>query len=507
MTKKNFILFGFIILKFLLQYFLIDSGYDLHRDEYLHLDQAHHLDWGYLSVPPVTSWISYLIYILGNSVFWVKFFPALFGALTIVVVWKATEELDGNSFALILGATGILFSTLLSMNTLYQPNSFDILSWTMLYFIIIKYLKTEKTKWFYIAALVFSIGFLNKYNIIFLIIGILPAIIATQHRKVFIKRDLYFAMFLSLLLILPNLIWQYKNNFPVFQHLNELTETQLVNVDRMDFLKSQIFFFIGSLFVIIAALYALLFYKPFEKYKLFFWSIIFTLIVFTSFRAKGYYAFGLYPIYISFGSVFLGNILKNGWIKYLKPVLIVLPILLFIQMYSFVFPNKSPEYILNHPQKYQKYGMLRWEDGKYHKLPQDFADMLGWKELAVKVDSICSELPNLDNTFILCDDYGQAGAINYYTKNKKVVAHSYSADYINWLPFDKKITDVVLIKESYYDRDRNRTKETPLFDTVYLATQRINQYAREDTISIYVLKGAKVDINEIIKDDVNRMKQ
>ena len=508
MTKRNyFILLGFILLKFFLQYFLIDSGYDLHRDEYLHLDQAHHLAWGYFSVPPVTSWISSLIYLLGNTVFWVKFFPALFGAITIVVVWKTVEELNGNLFAMILSATCVLFSALLATNTLYQPNSLDVLSWTTFYFIIIRYFKTEKIKWLYIAAVVFSIGFLNKYNILFLLIGLLPAILATQHRKIFIKKELYFAMFLCLLLVLPNLIWQYKNSFPVFQHLNELTNTQLVNMNRLDFLKSQIFFFIGALPVILAALYALLFYKPFEKYKSFFWSIIFTLLVFTYFKAKDYYAMGLYPVYISFGSVFLVNIFKNGWKKYLKLVFIALPVLFFIPMYGFVFPNKSPEYIMNHPQKYQKYGMLRWEDGKYHKLPQDFADMLGWKELAVKVDSICSELPDLDHTFILCDDYGQAGAINYYSKNKKVVAHSYSADYINWLPFDKKITDVVLIKESYYDRDRNRTKETPLFDTVYLATQRINQYAREDTISIYVLKGAKVDINEIIKDNVNRMKQ
>lgn len=55
MSKKTIILLGFIILKFVLQYALISPEYDLQRDEYLHLDQAHHLAWGYLSVPPVTS--------------------------------------------------------------------------------------------------------------------------------------------------------------------------------------------------------------------------------------------------------------------------------------------------------------------------------------------------------------------------------------------------------------------------------------------------------------------
>src|SRR5690606_33236860 len=110
MTKKTIILLGFIVFKFVLHYSMLNLDYELHRDEYLYLDQADHLAWGYLSVPPFTSWISGIIQLLGNSEFWVKFFPALFGALTMVVVWKAIEELKGNLFALILGATCVLFS-------------------------------------------------------------------------------------------------------------------------------------------------------------------------------------------------------------------------------------------------------------------------------------------------------------------------------------------------------------------------------------------------------------
>ena len=31
---------------------------------------------------------------------------------------------------------------------------------------------------------------------------------------------------------------------------------------------------------------------------------------------------------------------------------------------------------------------LRWEDGKYYALPQDYADMNGWEELTQKVAKI-----------------------------------------------------------------------------------------------------------------------
>jgi hypothetical protein len=77
MQKKHYILIAFILAKFILNYALISPEYDLQRDEYLHLDQGKHLAWGYISVPPFTSWISYLINFLGGGYFWVKFFPAL----------------------------------------------------------------------------------------------------------------------------------------------------------------------------------------------------------------------------------------------------------------------------------------------------------------------------------------------------------------------------------------------------------------------------------------------
>ena len=170
MTKKTTILLGFILVKFLLQYSLISADYDLQRDEYLHLDQANHLAWGYTSVPPMTSWTSCIIQFLGNTEFWVRFFPTLFGALTIVVVWKAIEALKGNLFALILGAICVLLSVLLRLNVLYQPNSLDVLSWTSFYFVLIKFIQTDKSKWLFIGAIILAIGFLNKYNIIFLLI-------------------------------------------------------------------------------------------------------------------------------------------------------------------------------------------------------------------------------------------------------------------------------------------------------------------------------------------------
>ena len=505
MNKKTWILIGFIGLKFLLQFILLSQAYDLQRDEYLHLDIGHHLAWGYLSVPPVTSWISYIIYHLGNSIFWVKFFPALFGALTILVVWKTIEELKGNLFALVLGTSCVLFSALLRLNTLYQPNSLDVLCWTALYFFIIKYFNRQESKWLYRAAILFAFGFLNKYNIIFLVAGLIPAMVLTTQRKIFLRKELYLSAAIAFLFILPNLIWQYKNEFPVVHHLKELAETQLINVDRTSFLKSQLSFFFGSLIVIISGLYGLLFYKPFHKYRAFFWAFIFTLIIFMYFRAKDYYAIGLYPVFIAFGAVFLEDTLGKGVWKYLKPVLIALPVFAFIPMYQFAFPNKTPEYMVKHADLYKKLGQLRWEDGKDHLIPQDYADMLGWKELAEKVDSFYRTLTDKKQTLILCDNYGQAGAINFYTR-QHIKAVSFNADYVNWFDLDTKYVNLIRVKD-FKETDLELKETGPYFQKSFLADSISNKYSREYRTKIFVFIGAKVDINQRLEMEIEEAKK
>jgi hypothetical protein len=347
---------------------------------------------------------------------------------------------------------------------------------------------------------VLAFGFLNKYNIVFLVIGLLPALLFTK-RSVFTDKNIYFSILLFLLLISPNLIWQYQNNFPVYHHMQLLAKTQLVNVNRWDFLKEQLLYFTGSLFVILTALYALLFYPAFKKYRFFFWMFCFILMTFTYLKAKSYYAIGLYPIYIAFGAVYLETILQSNWKKYLRPIAILIPVLFFIPMYNIMFPNKSPNYILQHSTPYKAYGLLRWEDGKDHPLPQDYADMLGWKEMAHKTDSIYATLSNQGHTLIFCDNYGQAGAINYYTQHKDLAAVSFSADYIDWFQFDKKYVNLIRIKT--FESEDNEMKETsPFFENSYMAGTITNTFAREFGTIIYVFEKAKIDINQRIKKEI-----
>lgn len=504
MMQEKPALILFILLKFTLQYAVVHPDFDLHRDEFLHLDQADHLAWGYLSVPPVTSWISVLIQWLGNSEFWVRFFPALIGALTIWVVWDLVKRLGGNLYAQSLAAVAMLSSAMIRLNILFQPNSIDILCWTLVIYCVVCYFQTGKSKWLYFLALSFAFGFLNKYNILFLAMGLFPALLLTPNRTLFQNKHLYYSLFLALFLVAPNLIWQWQNGFPVVTHMNLLSKYQLVNVSRVGFLMEQLLFFYPAVFIWISGLLALGFSRQFKNFRFIFWTFILTLGIFTYFQAKGYYAIGLYPALLGFGSVWLSEFFERGWKRKLKPTLLLIPPALFLPALPLIHPYYSPERILENPPAYSLLGLNRWEDGKEHPIPQDFADMVAWSELANLVDSAYQMMPKEGRTMIICDNYGQAGAINFYSKIPELEALTMNADYLYWFDLEEKVDNLILV----WEKDEQITdRELGFFQEYHEIGKITNPLAREKGTTVHFLRGAKADINSILKAEVAEEKE
>jgi len=486
-VDRYWILFVLIIIKMVLQYVVVNPVYELHRDEFLYLNQADHLSFGYISVPPFTAVLSKIVYLLGGGLFWIRFFPALFGTLTIVFVWLIIESIDGSLFSKILASTALVFSALMRINILYQPNSFDVLIWTVIFYLIIRYIQTENIRWLWILAVVIAIGFYNKYNLVFLIAGLAVGFLATIQRKIFGNPSFWKALILSLAILSPNIIWQITNHFPVFQHMKVLKANQLDNNTSVGFLRSQLMFFFGSIPITMAALIAFSYFKPFRPYR--FIGICFAAIIvlFAALKAKDYYAVGIYPVIIAFGSVYIDLILSKKLRFVVVPLLIILNLTVFILTLKLVYPIYTPAMIRQNAKSFENLGLLRWEDGKNHDLPQDFADMLGWKEMADKSLDAYKSIPadELENTLIICGNYGEAVAINYYNRSKMPEAYAFNTDYIYWLPHIKKIRNILYIGMKPGDDVLRAFNEFRLTGVVE------NEYAREKGAGIYILVGAK----------------
>ncbi len=366
--NSYWVLLLIITIKLILQFILVNPIYELHRDEFLHLDQAKHLAFGFISVPPLTSLFSKIIFLCGGGIFWVRLFPALFGTFTIIFTWFIVETLGGRLFSKILASCALLFSVLMRINILYQPNSFDILAWTIIFFLLIKFVQSEKTKWLYLLSIIIAIGFYNKYNLAFLLIGLVVGFALTSQRKLFLNSSFWKSFGLILLLCLPNLIWQIVHHFPVLQHMKVLQHNQLDHNTSLGFLKSQFFFFLGSLPLSVGALFAFIRFKPFKHFQFIGIGFVIIISLFAYLKAKDYYALGLYPVLFAFGSVYFENILSRKLKIVIIPLLIIINFGLFSLTIKFVFPILTPSEIIQHEAIFEKMGLLRWEDGENHSL-------------------------------------------------------------------------------------------------------------------------------------------
>ena len=429
---------------------------------------------------------------MGGGLLWIRFFPALYGALTIVFTWLIVEAIGGTLISRILATSALVFSVLLRVNMLFQPNSFDILIWTVIFWLLIKLAQSGNSKWLYYLALMVAIGFYNKYNVLFLIGGLSIGILSTEQVKLFFKPTFWLAMLLALVLLLPNIIWQIAYHFPVLHHMQALKVKQLDNNSYSGFLISEGMLFFGSLPLTIGALVAFFFYRPFRNYRFIGISVIATLTIFTLLKAKDYYAIGLFPVLIAFGSVYIENLLRGKWKPIVVSLLVSINLIMFISIARLIMPMLIPAEIRVQAPAFERLGLLRWEDGKNHPIPQDFADMLGWQEMAGKALAAWQSIPaaELKNTVIFCDNYGQTGALNYYNRKKMPEAYSFNTDYIYWMPRLTGIRNVLLV-----GNDPGK-KITDMFTTFKQIGAVENEYSREKNTGIYLLSGANTDVSE-----------
>jgi len=500
-----FVLSGFVIVKLILPFFLVNAAYSLHRDEFLHLDQANHLAWGFQSVPPLTSIFAVLIQFLGGSETAVRLVTASIGALTLIFTWKIVAEFKGDLYAKALSAIALICCAVGRLDLLFQPNAFDVLSWTATYFFLIRYFNTKANKYLYLMAIGLGLGFLNKYSICFLVAGLIPALLISNQRKIYSNKHLYFAGFIALLIILPNLLWQYQHHFPVVNHMKELARTQLDKINRVDFLKDQLLYYFNIIFIVLAGLWALVFSKTFSSYRWIVIGFVISLGLFTWFRAKAYYDTGLYPVIIATGCSYLALLFNQGWKTYFRVLMIVLPLALFSLTIKYAYPILSPGQIVALHDKYARIGALRWEDGLQHNLPQDFADMQGWKEMARLTDVAYAQVKDKSALLVRADNYGEAGAINYYSKFKNINAVTYNADYLYWFKMDKPIKHLILIREPN-EEDPQRKKEQPFFKKITKIGEVTTPYAREKGAAVFLLEDATIDINSRIKAEIEEEK-
>lgn len=505
MQKYNRLLYFLAVIKFALPFFLQAAIYEPHRDELLYLAEGRHMAWGFMEVPPLLSVFAWLTNLFGDGMFWIKCWPSLFGAFTFIIVGKTILSLGGKSFALLLGFLPFIFGAYLRVHYLFQPNFLEIFFWAMIAFSLIRYIETKSNSWLYAFGVSAGLGMLSKYSVAFYITSILLSLLFTKNRKIFANKHFFYASFIAFVIFLPNLIWQWLWHFPIVYHMKKLQETQLQYVSPKGFLIDQVMMNLPCFFIWIAGLLFVGFSRHAKSFRFVGLAYVFVIALLLLGHGKNYYSLGVYPILFAFGAYQLERITEKR-ARSLRYIFIAVP--LFFAYYSIpiLLPIFKPAKLAKFykDRHLEKTGALRWEDLKDHPLPQDFADMLSWKEMTKKAADAYHTLSNEEKkrTILFCDNYGQAGAVNYFGHQYNLPeAYSDNASFLYWIPDSLHFDNVVLLTD---DREEMQHPFIKDFQSAILKDSVTNPYAREYGSLIIVLKGGNENFKKMFVEKIKK---
>lgn len=125
--RSDFAILGFLAVVKLLLHFLTNGQYGYFSDELYYIAAGEHLDWGFAEFPPLVAVIANISRgLLGNSLFAIRLFPAIAGALTVFLTGVMVRELGGGRFAQCLAAIAVILAPgYLFLQTILTMNAFD----------------------------------------------------------------------------------------------------------------------------------------------------------------------------------------------------------------------------------------------------------------------------------------------------------------------------------------------------------------------------------------------
>jgi len=483
--KKNLTCFVYLLaaIKFIFPFLLQNAIYEPHRDEFLYLAEGHHLAWGYLEVPPVLSFFGWLTNMLGGSIFWIRIWPSLFGSFTYILVARLILLFDGRRFALLLGFLPFVLGYFVHVHFMLQPNFLDMFFWTLMAYGLVCYIKTGLPKWLYVAGIGLGLGLMSKYSVSFFATGLLIGLLFTKERKLLLNKHFYFAMLLAFTIFSPNLLWQWSHGFPFINQAKELQQQQLQKLSQAEFLRDQLLFNLPCIVIWFSGLYWLIFKVEGKPYRFVAVAVAVAFAILLAGHGKGYYVMAAYPILFAFGAVYLERLTYGTYI-YWRYVILSFALIVGCFMDTVMLPFLPPQQLAtwySNNAIFGKMGFLMWEDRKNHPLPQDFADMLGWKEMTLKVAHVYHGFDDTTKikTAIDCDNYGEGGAIDYYGRAENLASpFGHAASYLFWTPLSVFQTNDNFIMVSDYRAEIHEDfiKE---FKSAKLVDSVTNPYARE----------------------------
>ena len=409
---------GTVVLLFLavfklLLHFWLNSHYGYQRDELYFIACGERLAFGYVDVGPLTPWLGRLgRALLGESLFALRFFPAIAGALTVFLTGLLARQLGGGRGAQCLAALSVIIAPawLMTGNILSLP-SFEPLFWVLCANLIVHIFHSRDSRWWVALGAVAGVGLLNKPFLLFFGVGLVLGLLATPHRRYLLDKWLWIGGLAALLMNVPQLLWQHANDWPTLLFLSHMNRDVMSEIPRPVFLAGQVFYMHPINVLVWGAGLVFFFSAAGRQYRILGWIFLTVLTLLLVAQSKIYYLAPAYPALLAGGSVFWERIASSKpwkWVKGALPAAMVLGGAATAPAVLPLLPiEKLDAYVLAATG-----GLL--EDA--YEVTGTFHDQFGWEEQVEIIAGVYSGLPEEEkqHCILFAGNFGKAGAADFY---------------------------------------------------------------------------------------------
>ena len=395
--SSDFAILIYVAVATVIVHLLTGGRFGFHRDELATLEDSRHLAWGFVAYPPITPFFGRLSLILfGTSLAGFRFFAAVAEAIAVVLTGLMARELGGRRGAqLVAAATAIPFC--LGGGALMQYVSFDYFFWVLTAYFVHRLLNSEDPRWWLAIGSSIGLGMLTKYTMGFFAIAVAVGVVLTPTRRHLRSKWLGYGVALSLLIFLPNVLWQAQHHFVSLDFLKQIHERDIRIGRTKDFLPDQLKFTLFGFPLWLAGLYYYLVPPKGSRFRMLGWMYLVPLALLVIAKGRSYYLAAAYPMLYAGGSV-LGEqwlaSMRRNWAMALR-ALAWTALLVDIAFFGvFLLPVGR----IN----------SRWWTVA-NSIQGDYREELGWEELTQTAAQIRDSLTPEDRAHlgILAGNYGE----------------------------------------------------------------------------------------------------
>ncbi len=416
--RSRLMLFALASCKLLIQFAGINH-YGFFRDELYYIACGQHLAWGYVDQPPLIAFFAWCArHALGTSLFATRLLPVLAGAAVVYLTGRVAAELGGGLFAQFLAATGILLApAYIAFDSFFSMNAFEPLFWLLCAWIAIRILKGASPRLWLLFGAVAGLGLENKHSMLVFGFALVGGLLLSGHAQLFHSKWIWMGAGLALVIFLPNLIWESRNGWPQIEVVRNAQQFKNEAISPLQFLFEQVLFMQPlALPVWLAGLVWYFAAADGKRFRFLGWSYVFVLAIFIVLGGKSYYALPIYPVLMAAGGVALEGYFAapaRRWMAVAFPALLVAAGLVTLPFGAPILPVDT---FLRYASLLPYANSVKTERDATTALPQLYADMFGWENMATQIAHAYRALPQSEQAgcAILAGNYGEAGAIDHF---------------------------------------------------------------------------------------------